>query len=104
MVIVGVLILLVGVYALLSAVTGGTETSTESYSGITRVDLDLDNATVRITGRGDDVVVDQRITSGLVATSVRHEVAVRSTSAKTHRNPPKRGTRSRHHHGRAGPH
>ncbi len=75
MVIVGALILLVGVYALLSTLIGGAETSTESYSGISRVDLDLDNASVQITGTGNEVVVDQRITSGLVATTVRHEVS-----------------------------
>lgn len=71
----GLIIFVVGL-AVASALLAGRDTvaSIETYDNISRIDLDLANGTVRISGGGDRVVVDQQFTSGWMGATVNHEV------------------------------
>jgi hypothetical protein len=70
-----VVVIAAGGLALLAQATSRRQTSSETYTDISRIELDLANASIRITGGGDRVVVDQRVTSGWLGTTVRHEVS-----------------------------
>jgi hypothetical protein len=73
-VLIGVFLVVVGAFALLTAVgIGDREESTSTFSGVSTIVLDLDNASVDLEGGGDDVVVAKDVSLGLLGGSATEE-------------------------------
>ncbi|MGH3650841.1 MAG: DUF4097 family beta strand repeat-containing protein [Acidimicrobiia bacterium] len=69
----GTVAVLVGAAFLVSSLSwlGETNSSTTSYRGVARLDLDLDNATVDFIAGGNEVVVEQKVTTSFFGGEAR---------------------------------
>lgn len=73
-VLIGVFLVVLGAFALLTAVgIGDQEESTTTFSGVTSIVLDLDNASVDIEGGDGEVVVAKDVSLGLLGGSATEE-------------------------------
>jgi hypothetical protein len=66
-IVIGVIVLVIGVLLLVSYLGNiDSETRTETFSGISEIEFDVENSPIDVVAGGDEVVVDISVTTGIL--------------------------------------